>query len=146
MSDFNATPFNTQRSAATSQYGASGARRLYSQFLAQQRGTRKIADTTRTWQDKFPSFASGFSKRGLSGPGVQSGVYNKAMQTFAADQTRAIQYATDEKDADYNTGLLDNDFADADYQTTMSNIAAQQAMAQSQAAATLTSFKPFLGA
>jgi hypothetical protein len=145
MSNVDYFDYEKNVAAADKAYGAAGARNAYARFLAQQRGSRKKFDIQRAYERQAPRVVSAFTQRGLAGPGVRSGVYQQGMTDFAQknfDDVASFQEqydlemeGFDTTDAElleqYNRRLLDLD-----------NI---KNMDIAQAAATLQSFKPFLG-
>lgn len=145
-SNFNYLEYGQRKRKATSQYGASAAKSAYSQFLAQQRGNRKTFDINKQFEDAAPKLVGGYTKRGLAGPGVQSGIYSRGLTDFANQKTDAIN--TNEmgtaqdiqqmrlEDAG-NLDAYNAEFNQAEFDK-ISNIA--------NTAASLTAWKPFLGA
>lgn len=145
MSDFNWNSYNTRKSSLTANYGASGAKQAYARFLAQQRGDRNIADITQSWQDKVPGFINSYTRRGLAGPGVSSGVYANALSKFDANRVRAISDATQARDGELGMMDLGAREAEAAYNGQMAELEGSKNDAISNSAATLLAFKPFLG-
>jgi hypothetical protein len=146
MASFDMTTYGQKRSALGSQYGAKAAQNAYAQFLSQQRGARKKFDLEQQQGRQTPRVVSSFTKRGLAGPGISSGVFAQGMTDFAtkslndmndlnlqnASELRNLEQQSVTDLADYESALADLEF------TKNQNIA--------NTAATLTAFKPFLGA
>ena len=145
-SNFNYLNYGQRKRTAGSQYGSSAAKSAYSQFLAQQRGNRKVFDINKQFEEAAPGVVNSYTKRGLAGPGVQSGVYNKGLNEFATQKTDAInasQMGTAQdiqqmrlEDAS-NLDAYNAEFNQAEFEKN-NNIA--------NTAASLTAWKPFLGA
>lgn len=53
-------------------------------MLGQQRGSRRIADITKAGVEGFNPQTSVYSRRGLAGPNVQSGIARKGLEDYAA--------------------------------------------------------------
>ena len=53
-------------------------------LLGQQRGSRRIADITKTGVQGYNPTVSQYGRRGLSGPNVQSGITRKALADYAS--------------------------------------------------------------
>lgn len=141
---FDYTAFNQQKRAAYGSYGAKAAQNAYAQFLSQQRGARKKFDIQQQYEQQAPKLIGSFTKRGLAGPGVQSGIFQKGMTDLA---TRNLQDLTDLQSAQVDE-MNQLKFEDAQNRAALdSQIAELEAQKQrniSQAAATLLAFKPFL--
>lgn len=60
----------------------------YGRFLSQQRGQRSLGDLDRVFQRNTPGFQASFGQRGLSGPGVRSGVRRELTDQFVGDYAR----------------------------------------------------------
>jgi hypothetical protein len=147
MSDFNFDylGYNQGKRKATSQYGASSAKNAYAQFLSQQRGTRKKFDLEQGYEKQAPKVVSSFTRRGLAGPGVKSGVYNRGLQDFATQNLTDLNRLSEDQTAEMQGLELDARSERAAYDD---EIARLEALKQSQianTAATLSAFKPFIG-
>jgi len=122
---FDLSPYQSQRRAIQSQYASQRAVNDYSRMIAQQRGNRQISDYRREWSQSVPKFTSSYAQRGLAGPGIRTGVYQKAMNQYVGDYTRGL-------------GRMQTDFANDLNQYTMrtGQLAAdrEQALADVQAA------------
>lgn len=145
MSDFDYMGFNQRKRAATGQYGARAAQNAYAQFLSQQRGARKKFDFGQQTEKMAPQVVTSFTKRGLAGPGVQSGVYERGLQDFATERTRGLADIEREQNEELQTMKLQDAQDRADYDAQIAALEAEKQNAIAQAAATLTAFKPFLG-
>jgi hypothetical protein len=144
MSNIDWFNYEGQKSAAGSRYGTSTAKNAYARFLAQQRGSRKKFDIQQGYEVQAPRVVSGFTRRGLAGPGVRSGIYEKSLSDFAKrnfDELLSAQREVDDAMRGYD--LEDADLL-ANYQQEMLGIEAEKQRRIAEAAATLTSFKPFL--
>lgn len=145
MSDFNYTGYEQRKRAAVGGYGAKAAQNAYAQFLSQQRGSRKKFDLQQQYETQTPRLISSFSKRGLAGPGVKSGIFQKGLSDYASKNLRDIN------DLDVaNTAELENlKFQDmqnkAELDQQIAALEMEKQMNIANAAATLQAFKPFLG-
>lgn len=139
------SPFEAQRRSYGEQYGAQTAKSAYARFLAQQRGTRNIAELQRSYEQQAPGVVTGFAKRGLAGPNVRSGLFQKGLQDFARKQYQDV-FGAQQSLAEEMQGFdLEERQLSADYQRNLADLEAQKQRQISQTAATLNSFKPFLG-
>ena len=59
-------------------------------FLGQQRGSRKMAEIRRQWGEGFMPKMAEYGKRGLAGPGVQSGIQRRGLEQYAAGLQREL--------------------------------------------------------
>lgn len=147
MSDmgFDYLGYNKGKRAATSGYGASSAKNAYAQFLSQQRGTRNKFDIEQGYEKQAPRVVSSFTQRGLAGPGVQSGVYNKGLQDFATQNLTDLNRLSEDQTAEQQGFDLDQRSATADYNDQIAALEAAKASQIANTAATLAAFKPFIG-
>lgn len=142
---FDYLPYQQKASALGQTQGAKLNASIYSRFLNKQRGTRATTDLTKKFEQQTPQVIGGYTKRGLAGPGVQSGIFQKGMSDF--DITR--QNAVDDlawKQADEENVLTNNDAAaNAEYANAMADLEIQKQKDIADSAATLSAFKPYLG-
>ncbi len=80
--------FQAARRQVDSGYTAQRATNDYARTLGQTRGNRSLTDNTRSFGRQVPKLNASLGRRGLSGPGVRSGVAAGAMQRFAGDYQR----------------------------------------------------------
>ena len=88
---YNPADYEARRRGYTQQYGATGAMNAYANFLARQRGTRGREDMLRQYDEAQPKIVAGYSRRGLVGPNVKSGIFSRGLQTFAKQRARNLQ-------------------------------------------------------
>lgn len=145
MSMIDLSPFEGQRRAFTEQYGAQTAKNAYARFLAQQRGTRNVANLQRSYEQQAPGVVSGFVRRGMVSPNVRSGVFQKGLQDFARKQYEDV-FGAQQDLADQMQGFdLEERQLSADYNRQLADLETQKQRQIANAAAMLNSFKPFLG-
>ena len=87
---YNPADYEARRRGYTQQYGATGAMNAYANFLSKQRGTRQRRGMTEEYDKAAPQFVSAYSRRGLVGPNVKSGIFAKGMQDFAKQRARTF--------------------------------------------------------
>jgi hypothetical protein len=88
---FNPADYEARRRGYTQQYGATGAMNAYANFLSQQRGTRERTDMMDQYGKAQPQVVSGYSRRGLVGPNVKSGIFARGLQDFAKQRAQSLQ-------------------------------------------------------
>lgn len=59
-------------------------------FLGQQRGKRNIADVKKQYVEGYDPFVSGFARRGLIAPDVQSGIARSGLEKYAESLQRDL--------------------------------------------------------
>ena len=96
---YNPADYEARRRGYTQQYAATGAMNAYANFLAQQRGTRGRQDMMEQYDKAQPQVVSGYSRRGLVGPNVKSGIFARGLQDFAKQRARNI--------GDYDRGIAE---------------------------------------
>lgn len=144
MAEFDYLGYNQRKRAATGSYGAKAAQNAYAQFLSQQRGTRKKFDIQQQYEKQAPKVVSSYTKRGLAGPGVKSGVYERGLQEFGQQNVRDLSDLANSQDEEMNQLRLQDAQNRADYDMEIAQLEAEKQAAIAQAAATLSAFKPFL--
>lgn len=82
--------FERQRRSIGNQYTNQAAVNALGRFNAQQRGDRTSFDYRQTYQRETPLFTSSYGRRGLSGSGVKSGVYQNALNNYTTDYTTGL--------------------------------------------------------
>jgi hypothetical protein len=145
MSNIDYTGFTQRKRAAGSQYGSKTAQNAYARFLSQQRGSRKKFDLQQQYEKQAPKVVGGYTQRGVAGPGVQSGIFQKGMNEFASQNLNDINDLNTQLASEQDQfGLLDKQNL-ADYQDQLAAIEAEKQQQIANTAATLQAFKPFLG-
>ena len=145
MSNIDYTGFTQRQRAAGSQYGSKTAQNTYARFLSQQRGSRKKFDLQQQYEKQAPKVVGGYTQRGLAGPGVKSGIFQKGMNEFASQNLNDINDLNTELASEQDQfGLADKQNF-ADYQDQLAAIEAEKQQQIANTAATLQAFKPFLG-
>ncbi len=145
MADFDYMGYNQRKRAAAGTYGASSARNAYAQFLAQQRGSRKKFNFQNETEKLTPKLVTSFSQRGLAGPGVKSGVFERGLTDFAKQRFEGMSDINREQDEEMQQLKLQDAQERAEYDQQIAELESQKQAAIAQAAATLSAFKPFLG-
>ena len=82
--------YERQRRGIEQDYGSKSAINAYSRFLSQQRGERGINDYTKSFQRSMPKYTAQYGRRGLTGSGVRSGVYQNAMKNYLGDYNQNL--------------------------------------------------------
>lgn len=145
MSNIDYTGFTQRQRAAGSQYGSKTASNAYARFLSQQRGTRKKFDLQQNYEKQAPKVVGEYTKRGIAGPGVKSGVFQKGMSDFAIqnlNDTNNLNTDLASEQDQFNLFDLQNK---AEYEDQLAAIQAEKQQQIASTAATLQAFKPFLG-
>ena len=87
---YNPADYEARRRGYTQQYAATGAMNAYANFLSQQRGTRDRTNMMQQYDKAQPQVVSGYSRRGLVGPNVKSGIFASGLQNFAKQRARSL--------------------------------------------------------
>ena len=85
---YNPADYEARRRGYTQQYGASGAMNAYANFLSQHRGARERRGITEQYDKAQPQVVAGYSRRGMVGPNVRSGLFARGLQDFAKQRAR----------------------------------------------------------
>lgn len=144
MAGFDYTGYNQKKRAAGAGYASKTAANAYAQFLSQQRGARKKFDIQQQYEKQTPQVVSSFTKRGLAGPGMQSGIYQKGLTDFARQNFQDMADLNRTQDEEMQQLKYDDAQSRAEYDQQIAELEAQKQASIAQAAATLSAFKPFL--
>jgi len=87
---YNPADYEARRRGYTQQYAATGAMNAYANFLSQQRGNRERTNMMQQYDKAQPQVVSGYSRRGLVGPNVKSGIFARGLQDFAKQRAQSF--------------------------------------------------------
>jgi hypothetical protein len=87
---YNPADYEARRRGYTQQYAATGAMNAYANFLARQRGTRERQGIMEQYDKAQPQVVAGYSRRGMVGPNVRSGLFARGLQDFAKQRARTF--------------------------------------------------------
>lgn len=124
---YNPALYEQQRRALMNNYTSQQSVSDYANFVSNQRGARGLSDLNESFVPQRRQIESGFGRRGLRGPGVQSGAFRRAMIDFGKKQTRDTadyQRGIDEQNQQY--GLQTTQRGDQ-YQQDLADIERQKA-------------------
>jgi hypothetical protein len=144
MAGFDYMGYNQKKRAAGAGYASKTAANTYAQFLSQQRGSRKKFDLQQQYEKQAPQVVGSFTKRGLAGPGVQSGIYQKGLTDFATQNFNDMADLNRQQDEEMQQSQFEQAQTKAEYDQQIAELEAQKQASIASAAATLTAFKPFL--
>lgn len=88
---YNPADYEARRRGYTQQYAATGAMNAYANFLSKQRGSSSRRNMMEQYDRAQPQIVSGYSRRGLVGPNVKSGIFAKGLQDFAKQRAQGLQ-------------------------------------------------------
>lgn len=144
MAGFDYMGYNQKKRAADAGYASKTAANTYAQFLSQQRGARKKFDLKQQQERQAPKVVGGFTQRGLAGPGVQSGIYQKGLTDFATQNFQDFADLDREQNEEMQRSQFEQAQTKAEYDQQIAELEAQKQASIASAAATLSAFKPFL--
>lgn len=145
MSAVDTSSYERQRRDVNQDYAARSASSAFSRFLSQKRGSRQVGDLTRGFQQATPRFNASFGRRGLSGPGVQSGVQTSALQRYAGDFQRSLGGVQDMIAGEQRQYALQQAQLDAQKQRALSDIEASKEREIALAALNIRALGPLIG-
>jgi len=96
--------FEQQRRNLLGNFAQQAAINAYQRYLAETRGQRPIlsleeAAFSRTptgGLGEVPKLTSSYARRGLTGKGMRSGIYNEALSSYAKNRARQLGYAQED--------------------------------------------------
>jgi hypothetical protein len=133
--------------ASDAQYRANTdlANNAYGRFLSQQRGSRSLGDMSQRFGRQLPGFKSSYTQRGMAGPGIQSGVYNRSLSNYLGDYNRdysRLQQDTQQEAQNYD---LQSAQVNAYLNSSLANIEQSKQNDIANAALMLEALRPYLG-
>lgn len=144
MASFDYMGYNQKKRATDTGYASKTAANTYARFLSQQRGARKKFDIQQQYEKQAPKVVGSFTKRGLAGPGVQSGIYQKGLTDFATQNFNDLADLNRSQNEEMQQSQFEQAQNRAEYDMQIAELEAQKQASIANAAATLTAFKPFL--
>lgn len=145
MSNIDVSGYYRRGEAARQRFGALGARNAYAHFLSQTRGRRNLSDVQERATAGMPKTIAGYTQRGLAGPNVSSGIFNKGLQDYAIQSQREQQDIQDQLNADVQNQNLTFASDTADLNQYLTDLEEQKNREIANSASSLISFRPFLG-
>ncbi len=141
----NTGAYTAQRRGIDDDYAARTATNEYARTISQQRGSRNLGDMSRSFGREQPKFTASFARRGLSGPGMQSGVFANSMQRYLGDYQR--QYAQTQQDQTFEQQQFGMNQAnmDAMRQRALADLEAQRQQDIAMAALNIKAIQPMIG-
>jgi len=85
---YNSGYYASQASDANYRAQTDLANNAYGRVLSQQRGSRSLGDMSTNFNRQLPNYKASWSQRGLAGPGIQSGTYQRSMSNYMGDYAR----------------------------------------------------------
>jgi hypothetical protein len=101
---FDPSLFEQQRRNLLGNFAQQSALNAYQRYLSETRGQRPIlslqeAAFSRTptgGLGEVPKLTSSYARRGLTGKGMKSGIYNEALSSYAKNRARQLGYAQED--------------------------------------------------
>lgn len=139
------SPYARQEQSVRSDFAQRSAQNTFQRSRSNRSGQQGIADFRQGFQRDQPRFTAGFGQRGLTGPGVSSGTFQRAMQNRVGDYTRDMG----RMQQDQTDNLQQFDFNQARFtqerDLQLSNIAAEKAALIANTAQQIAALRPFMG-
>lgn len=97
--------FEQQRRNLLGNFAQQSALNAYQRYLAETRGQRPILNleeaafsrTPTGGLGEVPKLTSSYARRGLTGKGMRSGIYNEALSSYAKNRARQLGYAREDQ-------------------------------------------------
>lgn len=97
--------FEQQRRNLLGNFAQQAAINAYQRYLAETRGQRPILNleeaafsrTPTGGLGEVPKLTSSYARRGLTGKGMRSGIYNEALSSYAKNRARQLGYAREDQ-------------------------------------------------
>ena len=124
---YDASAYEARRRGLMDQYASTGAANAYSNFLSQQRGQRSLADMSKGYEKAQPEIIKSYGKKGMYGPNVQSGAFQKALQDFAKERISQTAQAQQDLDQNQNMFNLGQSQLQSNYQVGLQDLEAEKA-------------------
>jgi hypothetical protein len=137
--------FEAARRGISDKYVNDSATNKFGRFVSQQRGNRQIGDFQRGFQRQMPGFTANWGRRGMTGAGVQSGVFRGAMQRYVGDYTRQLGGMRQDLASDLQGFDLQQAQLDAAKQRALADLQMQQQIQMANTAQNLVALRPYIG-
>ena len=137
--------YERQKNDASYRYGTESATNAYGRFISQQRGNRSLGGMSRSFGRQMPNFKSQFGQRGMSGPGVQSGVMQRSMNNYLGDYARNYGRQQQDNTQQLQQYDLNQDNLNSWHQQELGNIEGQKAQDIATDAAQIDALKQLVG-
>jgi hypothetical protein len=120
---FDPSLFEQQRRNLLGNFAQQSALNAYQRYLSETRGQRPIlslqeAAFSRTptgGLGEVPKLTSSYARRGLTGKGMRSGIYNEALSSYAKNRARQLGYAQE----DLASALRGSDVQQTGYESSL---------------------------
>lgn len=127
--------FERQRRNLFDQFAQQAALNAYQRYLAETRGQRPITQleesafsfTPSGQMGEVPRLTSSYARRGLTGQNVRSGVYDRALQSYAKERARQLGYAREDLAGNMRGYELADLQGKASYETGLKDLEADKA-------------------
>jgi hypothetical protein len=127
--------FEQQRRNLLGNFAQQAAINAYQRYLAETRGQRPIlsleeAAFSRTptgGLGEVPKLTSSYARRGLTGKGMRSGIYNEALSSYAKNRARQLGYAREDQAGALRGYDLSKTNLESDLATGMQDLEASKA-------------------
>lgn len=136
--------FEGLRNRALADYSTQSAMNAYRRYLAEtagQRGIQTIQEAAFGQRREVPRLTSSFARRGLTGKGVRSGLYNKALSDYATQRAQRLGQAQENLASQLRGYDLTGAGLRSQYEQTLADIERRRAQAIAEDAATLSGLK-----
>lgn len=141
--------YEAARRGLLNQFAQQAALNAYQRYLAETRAQRPIIQleeaafgrTPTGGLGELPRLTSSYGRRGLSGMGTRSGIYNRALQEYGKQRARQLGYAREDLAGSMRGFDLAQTQAQQQYETGLADLEAQKARQISQDAQALLNIR-----
>jgi hypothetical protein len=127
--------FEQQRRNLLGNFAQQSALNAYQRYLAETRGQRPILNleeaafsrTPTGGLGEVPKLTSSYARRGLTGKGMRSGIYNEALSSYAKNRARQLGYAREDQAGALRGYDLQKTGYESDLSTGMQDLEANKA-------------------
>lgn len=137
--------YEQQSRSINYKHGQDSINNAYGRFISQQRGSRQLGDMSRSFARAVPLQRSTFGARGLSGPGVRSGVMRQSMSNFIGDYARDRGRAEQDFSQEQGQYDLQQKSVDAWRQQALADLETSRAQQVAETARNIEALRQLLG-
>ena len=137
--------YEAARRGVNDEYSAKRVAADYGRFTSQQRFKRQKSDYGRSFRRGHGNFMGGFASRGLTGGGVRSGGFQRAIQQRVGDYTRGLGRMEADNQQSLNMYDQQNAQLDAWRRSALADIEMRKQAEIAQAALNLKAIRPLIG-
>jgi hypothetical protein len=145
MAGVDLSPYVQRKNSVYGDFAAKVAANQFSRTLAARDGARRLQDYTKGYQAGLPNLTTSYTRRGMAGPSVRSGVYQNAMSRYASDYTTGLGRMNEDNFHNLQGFDMNSARFAAERDAALSDLELQKAALIANTASQIQSLRPYMG-